>query len=51
MPDEACARWPLLTATGLTILCGPHAELPSDAKAYDWGHGVAYLRPGLYPAI
>ena len=47
-PDEAFARWPLLTATELAILCGPNAEPPSGAKAYDWGNGVVYLRPELY---
>ncbi len=33
------------------ILCGPHAEPPSGAKTYDWGHGIVYLRPDLYPAV
>jgi len=50
-PNEAFARWPLLTATELDILCGPHAEPPSGAKTYDWGSGVVSLRPELYPAI
>ena len=50
-PDEAFTRWLLLMATELAILCGPHAEPPSGAKTYDWGHGVVYLRPELYPAI
>jgi hypothetical protein len=50
-PNEALARWPLLTATELKILCGPNAEPPSGAKTYDWGHGAVYLRPELYPAI
>ena len=50
-PDEAFARWPLLTATELAILCGAHAESPSSAKTYDWGHGVVYLRPELYPVL
>jgi len=50
-PAEAFERWPLLTATELAILCGPNAEPPSGAKTYDWGDGVVYLRPELYPAI
>jgi protein-disulfide isomerase-like protein with CxxC motif len=50
-PNEAFARWPLLTATELAILCGPKAEPPSGAKTYDWGDGVVYLRPELYLAI
>ena len=50
-PNEAFARWPLLTTTELDILCGSHAEPPSSAKTYDWGNGIVYLRPELYPAI
>jgi hypothetical protein len=50
-PNEAFARWPLLTTAELDLLCGPHAEPPSGAKTYDWGHGIVYLRPDLYPAI
>jgi hypothetical protein len=50
-PNQALARWPLLTATELEVLCGPHAEPPSGAKTYNWGDGVVYLRPELYPAI
>ena len=50
-PNEAFERWPLLTATELDTLCGPHAAPPSGAKTYDWGNGVVYLRPELYPAI
>ncbi len=50
-PNEAFARWPLLTATELAILCGPNAAPPSGATPYDWGNGGVYLRPELYPAI
>ena len=50
-PNEAFARWPLLTATELAILCGPNAASPSGATPYDWGNGGVYLRPELYPAI
>ena len=50
-PNEAFARWPLLTATELAILCGPNAAPLSGAKTYDWGDGVVYLRPELYPAL
>jgi hypothetical protein len=50
-PNEAFARWPLLTTTELDILCGSHAEPSSGAKTYDWGNGIVYLRPELYPAI
>jgi protein-disulfide isomerase-like protein with CxxC motif len=50
-PQEALARWPLLTSAELTTLCGPDAELPAGAKTYDWGHGVVYLRSDLYPSL
>jgi protein-disulfide isomerase-like protein with CxxC motif len=50
-PNESFAHWPLLTATELAILCGPDAEPPSGATTYDWGDGVVYLRPDLYPAL
>jgi hypothetical protein len=41
----------LLTSAELTTLCGPDAELPAGATTYDWGHGVVYLRPELYPSL
>ncbi len=41
----------LLMATELAILCGRNAGPPSGAKTYDWGAGVVYLRPELYPAL
>lgn len=45
-PDDALARWPLLTERELTFLCGDGATPPSTAETVDWGAGLAYARPG-----
>ena len=42
-PDQAFARWGMLTARELAFLCGEDAKPPSDAVAYDWGDGVVYF--------
>jgi protein-disulfide isomerase-like protein with CxxC motif len=44
-PDEAFARWPLLTAKELSVLCGDDASPPPDVETIDWGAGLAYRRP------
>ncbi|HEV3226627.1 MAG TPA: DsbA family protein [Acidimicrobiales bacterium] len=44
-PDEALARWPLLTAQELSFLCGDDAPAPSRAIEVDWGAGVVFRRP------
>ena len=42
-PDQAFARWGMLTAKELAFLCGEDAKPPADAVTYDWGDGVAYF--------
>jgi protein-disulfide isomerase-like protein with CxxC motif len=42
-PDQAFARWGMLTARELAFLCGEDAKAPADAIAYDWGDGVVYF--------
>jgi protein-disulfide isomerase-like protein with CxxC motif len=42
-PDQAFARWGMLTAWELAFLCGEDARPPADAVTYDWGDGVVYL--------
>jgi predicted DsbA family dithiol-disulfide isomerase len=44
-PDEALAKWPLLTEKELTFLCGDDARPPAGAIEIDWGAGLAYARP------
>ena len=43
-PEEALARWPLLTGKELSFLCGDDAQLPAGAEVVDWGAGLAYRR-------
>lgn len=50
-PEEAFERWPLLTPIELETLCGPGAVPPAGIEAHDWGDGIVYLRPELYPSI
>jgi predicted DsbA family dithiol-disulfide isomerase len=45
-PDDAMARWGLLTEQELTVLCGPDAKPPSGAVVHDWGEGRVFLPPG-----
>jgi protein-disulfide isomerase-like protein with CxxC motif len=42
-PDQAFARWEMLTAKELAFLCGEDAKPPADAVTYDWGDGVVYF--------
>jgi protein-disulfide isomerase-like protein with CxxC motif len=42
-PDQAFARWGMLTAKELAFLCGEDARSPTDAVTYDWGDGVVYF--------
>ena len=42
-PDQAFARWGMLTAKELAFLCGEDAGPPADAMAYDWGDGVVHF--------
>jgi hypothetical protein len=42
-PDQAFARWGMLTARELAFLCGEDAKPPTDAVTYDWGDGVVYF--------
>jgi protein-disulfide isomerase-like protein with CxxC motif len=42
-PDQAFARWGMLTARELAFLCGEDAKPPADAVTYDWGDGVVYF--------
>jgi hypothetical protein len=42
-PDQALARWGMLTARELAFLCGENARPPADAVTYDWGDGVVYF--------
>ena len=43
-PQEALARWPVLTGTELNFLCGDDATPPAGAVEIDWGAGLAYSR-------
>jgi protein-disulfide isomerase-like protein with CxxC motif len=42
-PEEAFARWGMLTARELEFLCGEGAEPPAGTVTYDWGDGVVYF--------
>ncbi|MDQ0465803.1 protein-disulfide isomerase-like protein with CxxC motif [Caulobacter ginsengisoli] len=42
-PQEAFARWGVLTEQELAFLCGQGAEAPAGAATYDWGDGLAYF--------
>ena len=42
-PDQAFARWGMLTARELAFLCGEDARPPADVVTYDWGDGVVYF--------
>ena len=44
-PDQALARWGVLTARELEVLCGPDAKPPADAVAHDWGDGLVWFSP------
>ena len=42
-PEQAFARWGMLTAKELAVLCGESARAPADAVVHDWGDGVVYF--------
>lgn len=42
-PEEAFARWGMLTAKELAFLCGEGATPPTGTVTYDWGDGVVYF--------
>ena len=42
-PAQAFARWGMLTAKELTVLCGEHAQLPVGTVTHDWGDGLVYF--------
>ena len=42
-PDQALARWGVLTAKELEVLCGEGAKSPADAVAHDWGDGLVWF--------
>jgi len=44
-PDQALARWGVLTARELEVLCGPDAKPPTNAVAHDWGEGLVWFSP------
>ena len=41
-PDQAFARWGMLTDFELGYLCGPDAALPVGTVTHDWGDGLVY---------
>jgi len=43
-PEEALARWSLVTECELSVLCGQDAVPPASATVIDWGAGSAYAR-------
>lgn len=44
-PEDAFARWPVLTPVELAALCGAHAEPPAEMVAFDWGDGICWMTP------
>jgi hypothetical protein len=42
-PDQALARWGVLTSRELSFICGEGAPPPSAAVVHDWGDGVVYF--------
>lgn len=42
-PEEAFARWPVLTSQEFTFLCGESAKLPARVVTHDWGDGLVYF--------
>ena len=44
-PDQALARWGVLTSKELSFLCGEGATPPTGAVVHDWGDGVVYFSP------
>ncbi len=42
-PEQAFARWGMLTSFELTFLCGEGAVVPDDAITHDWGDGQVYF--------
>lgn len=44
-PEQALARWGVLTGQELAFLCGEDAPPPADAVAYDWGDGMVWFSP------
>jgi len=44
-PDQALARWGVLTAKELEVVCGEGAAPPADAVAHDWGDGRVWFSP------
>ena len=43
-PEEALAEWATITEQELLFLCGKGSRPPTEAVAYDWGAGQAWLR-------
>ena len=41
-PEQAFARWGMLTSKELSVLCGADAKVPADTTVHDWGDGVVY---------
>ena len=56
-PEQAFARWPMLTSQELNFLCGESAKPPAGTVTHDWGDGVVYYTGaeakarGLEPAM
>jgi len=44
-PEEAFARWGVLTGQEFSFLCGDDAKVPQGVHVHDWGDGVVYFRP------
>ncbi|MDP3746055.1 MAG: DsbA family protein [Phenylobacterium sp.] len=42
-PAQAFARWGMLTAKELALLCGEDARPPAAILTHDWGDGVVYF--------
>ncbi|WP_332765569.1 DsbA family oxidoreductase [Phenylobacterium sp.] len=42
-PAQAFARWGMLTAKELAVLCGEQAKPPAGIVTHDWGDGVVYF--------
>jgi hypothetical protein len=43
-PEEAFARWGVLTGQEFSFLCGEDAKVPQGVHAHDWGDGLVYFR-------
>ena len=42
-PDQAFARWGMLTSKELAVLCGEAAKPPAGIVTHDWGDGLVYF--------